>query len=280
MQALQKFAQPATQPAAPQFIQPEQEFEIAMRPPAPRSEGWQATPPTPPPPSPPAHIEPEDTLGIDGEFSGNVALTTEYTFRGITQSREGPAIQGGVDYEHPSGGYVGLWASSIDFGDQNASTEMDYYAGYSQEIGGGVTADGGFIYYNYPSAKSNLNYDFVEGYLGLEYVADVQGQEVTTNATVNYSPDYFAASGQGVYAKLAASTPVAYGFTVDGHIARQWVEDEAAFLFPDYNDWSLGVGYELEGYELKAQYVDTSLDSSECADGCDAKGILSVSKAL
>lgn len=267
-----------------EYLQDEQSFEIATRPPAPRYEA-PAGYPAPPVYERPIESQPEESpttiLGIEGSFSGNVAVTSEYAFRGVTQTREGPAIQGGVDYEHPTGAYVGLWASSVDFGDADeASTEFDYYGGYSWEVVDGLTADVGAIYYNYPAADSSKNYDFVEGYVGLGYDTNLMGQDVSTNATLNVSPDYFAASGQSYYLKVAASTPVTEQITVDGSVAHQWIEDEAAFALPDYADWSLGVAYALEDYELKLQYIDTSLNSDECADGCDAKAIMSLSKSL
>ena len=264
-------------PAAPE------EFEIAMRPPAPRYEapaGYPAPPQTVVAPEAPVSDDEGNGLGIDGEFSGNVGLTSDYIYRGVSQGREAPAIQGGLDYSHPTGAYIGLWASSVDFGNSQASAEIDYYAGYTTEIAEGVSVDGGVLYYNYPSADSNLNYDFVEVYGGVGYETELAGHEISTNTTLNYSPDFFAGSGSSYYLKGAASTPLPYGITIDGHIARQWIEDNAAAALPDYNDWSIGLAYAIEDFELKAQYIDTDIDTGACADGCDAKGVLSVSRSL
>jgi uncharacterized protein (TIGR02001 family) len=271
MGVLNQFRQEPTQ-----YIQPQEEFELAMRPPAPRYE----TAPYYPPAAPEIEAEQEKLFDINGEFSGNVAFVSDYAFRGISQTREAPAVQGGFDFEHGSGAYVGLWASSLEFGDGEAGTEVDYYAGYSQDLGAGFSVDGGVLYYSYPGANQALNYDFVEVYGGIGYETALVGQDVSGSTTLNYSPDYFAQSGNSYYLKTAASTPLPHGFTLDGTVGYQWVEDNDAFLLPDYADWSLGLAYELEGFELKAQYVDTSISSDDCADGCDTKGILSVSRAL
>lgn len=261
-------------------------IQFAMRPPAPRFEGF-----TPPPAEAEvaeAHAEPEEAkpegnkiLPFAGDFTGNVGVTTEYVFRGITQSREAPAIQGGVDYADPSGAYAGLWASSVDFGDgDQASTEFDYYGGYKFEVAQGISLDFGGIYYNYPAADSARNYDFVEGYAGAETAFGLMGHEVTTRASLNVSPDYFAASGPSYYAKLGAKTEIMPDITLDGRIARQWIDDRAAFGVPTYDEWGTGLAYALDGFNVRLDYIDTSLKTSECADGCDAKGVLSLSRSL
>lgn len=262
-------------PPVPQYVQQQQAYEVAQRPELPLYQVPAGYPPVPQK----QQIEEPQPL-IEGDFSGNVGFVTDYTFRGVTQTREAPAVQGGFDYAHPSGGYVGIWASSLEFGDGEAGTEIDYYAGYSADVGNGITADGGVIYYQYPSANSSLNYDFVEVYGGLSTEVQIDGQDVAADASLSVSPDYFGGSGAAYYAKLGASTPLPHGFTLDGHVGYQWIEDNDTFLLPDYADWSVGIGYELEGFELKAQYIDTSISSDDCADGCDAKGVLSVSRSL
>ena len=55
--------------------------------------------------------------GAAADITGNVGLTTDYVFRGISQTDEKPAIQGGLDYAHSSGAYAGVWASNVDFND-------------------------------------------------------------------------------------------------------------------------------------------------------------------
>jgi uncharacterized protein (TIGR02001 family) len=122
----------------------------------------------------PAAAQDEDsTLGIPGEFSANVAITTDYRFRGITQSDENPAIQGGFDYNigvaEDIGIYAGVWASSVDFNDgDQASIEVDYYGGVTAEFVG-IGLDVGLIYYTYPGASSGLDYDYLEGKIALSY---------------------------------------------------------------------------------------------------------------
>ena len=99
------------------------------------------------------------------EFEGNVALSNDYIWRGMTQTSEETAISGGFDIANENGVYFGTWASNVEFGD-NAATELDWYAGYSSELESGLTYDIGYLAYTYPGEDS---LDFEEIYLGLGY---------------------------------------------------------------------------------------------------------------
>ena len=99
-------------------------------------------------------------------------MTSDYTFRGISQTAEDPAIQGGFDYEHGSGLYIGTWASNVDFEVQtvsDATMELDVYGGIAGEFDNGLGWDVGILSYNYPGADSSLEYDFTEVYGSLSY---------------------------------------------------------------------------------------------------------------
>jgi uncharacterized protein (TIGR02001 family) len=106
----------------------------------------------------------ESEIGI----SANVAATSNYVWRGMTQSDDAPAIQGGFDVEY-KGFYLGTWGSSVQWEDSTGDTaamEADFYAGYTNELYG-VTYDIGAIKYVYPNIMSEFN--FAEVYLGLGY---------------------------------------------------------------------------------------------------------------
>lgn len=96
-------------------------------------------------------------------ISGNVALVSDYRFRGFTQSNENAAVQGGITVSHESGLYAGTWASSISFA---GNTEVDLFAGYSTDIAPGINVDAGLLYYLYPKHGGG-NTDFFEPYLNL-----------------------------------------------------------------------------------------------------------------
>lgn len=224
----------------------------------------------------------EETKSLDlpGTITGNVSFLSEYSFRGITQSAEEPAAQGALtwtnSYDSGLGSYLGIWGSNVDFNDSDeASIEIDYSAGLTYSVDK-WSFDLGALYYTYPGAASRLNYDYLEGQVIVGYNFDV----ASVAASFNYSPENFGDSGDAQYYKLSGKVPLSHGFTLDGRLARQEVEDNTAFAYPDYNEWGAGISYNIEGIDLKAEYVDTDMSTTECADGCDARGIFSVSKSF
>ena len=217
------------------------------------------------------------TTDWDAEISANVGFVTEYSFRGIAQSDENIAVQGGFDISHSSGLYTGIWGSNVDFNDgDEASVEVDIYGGYSGSVNN-VDYDIGVIYYAYPGADSSLNYDFWEGSFALGYNFDM----FSASASINYSPEYFGDSGDAQYYALGIDVPLPSDFTLSGHVGYQEIDDNAAFGTPDYTDWSVGLGYTLEGFDLSLQYVDTDLDEpGECTDGCEERIMFGVSRSF
>lgn len=207
------------------------------------------------------------------EISANTSLVSEYVFRGITQSDETIAIQGGFDVNHESGLYAGLWASSVDFNDgDEASVEVDFYAGYGGAIEN-VSYDVGGIYYAYPGADNSLDYDFWEIYGSVGYDFDVAAVSVG----VNYSPDYFGGSGDALYSHLGVDVPLPYDLGLSAGVGYQTIDDNDAFGVPDYTDWNLSLGYSWDRFDVSVTYHDTDLDEpTECADGCDTRFVLSL----
>lgn len=213
----------------------------------------------------------------DFDLSANVGFVSEYSFRGIAQSNENPALQGGFDATHDSGLYAGVWGSNVNFNDgDEAHLEFDVYGGYSSAYKG-ISYDVGLIHYTYPGADSSLNYDFTEGALAIGYDFDA----FAASASINYSPEYFGDSGDATYVAAALDVPLPSDFALSAHIGYQDIDDEAAFGVPDYIDWSLGLGYNLAGFDLSLQYIDTDLDEpGECSDGCDSRVTFGIFKSF
>lgn len=212
----------------------------------------------------------------DVELTANIGFVSEYTFRGIQQSNEKPAIQGGFDVNHSSGLYAGVWGSNVDFNDGNeASMEFDVYAGYKGEFKG-ITYDVGALYYVYPGADSSLNYDYGELKLILGHdfgVASVAG-------SLYYSPEMFGDSGPSWYYGADVNVPLPKDFSLNAHVGHQVIDDEVAYGVDSYTDWSAGVGYTHSGFNFGLKYVDTNLPHEECEDGCDERVVASVSRSF
>ncbi len=213
----------------------------------------------------------ETQLG-DFTLSANTGLVTDYVFRGISQSDEGPAIQGGFDVGHSSGLYAGVWASNVDFNDEDeASVETDFYAGYSGDFNG-FNYDLGGIYYAYPGADSDLDYDFFEVAGAVGYDFDV----AALSGSINYSPDFFGGTDDAFYYAAALDVPLPYDLSLAAHAGYQTIDDGE-----DYTDWSLGLGYSVAGFDLSLAYYDTDLDEpEECADGCDSRIVAGISRSF
>lgn len=211
-------------------------------------------------------------------LSGNVALTSDYVFRGTSQSDEHAALQGGLELALPTGGpelYAGFWGSSVDFTD--ATVEVDGYAGARGEIHG-FGYDANVTYYWYPGSASNLNYDFVEIGGSLSYDA---GFAIPTIG-VQYSPDFFGDSDQAWYGYAGVEVPVPglpLPLTLTAQVGHQWIRDNAAFGLPDYVDWQIGASVEVWGVALGVTYTDTDIAKSACgSDLCDGRVLFTVSK--
>lgn len=99
----------------------------------------------------------------DFTYSANMALTSNYVWRGLTQTGDSAAIQGGIDLGY-KGFYVGTWASNVKYLGYETSMELDLYGGYKGELAG-IGYDIGYLAYNYPNSASALN--FQEAYFGL-----------------------------------------------------------------------------------------------------------------
>jgi len=194
----------------------------------------------------------------DVDVAFNAAITSDYVFRGFSQTDEGPAIQGGVDFTFGSI-YAGAWASNVDFGD-NTDVEVDVYGGVRGETGG-FAWDTGLVVYGYlPGANSS--YDFVE----FKAAASRAFGPVTAGAAIFFSPDFFGADKEATYLEVnAAWTPIE-NVSVSGALGQQWLS-----VSDNYVAWNLGAAYSFPGtpVALDLRYHDTDVNtpSTAIADG-------------
>ena len=187
----------------------------------------------------------------EGEFSANLTLTTNYLYRGITQTSDGPAIQGGFDYAYDAF-YIGTWASSLDFGDASSSgIEMDWYAGYAPSING-VDLDFGVLYYTYPdSIDDGAEQDFVEVYAG---IGGSITEAFSLSGKVSYSPEFYAETGSAWYYQIDPAIQFTEALSASAHYGYQAMDDSAQ---DDYADWNIGLTYSLSFVDLDFRYYDT-----------------------
>ncbi|MEM1106471.1 MAG: TorF family putative porin [Pseudomonadota bacterium] len=206
----------------------------------------------------------------EGEFSGTLTLTSDYVFRGITQTDGAPTVQGSFDWASDSF-YIGTWASGVDFGD-GTSTEIDLYAGWTPSYGN-FDFDVGAIYYIYPDAPDDPEQNFVEVYAG---AGTTLGEVLDVGASIAYSPEFYAETGGAVYYSFAAGLPIGdTPFSVDASIGYQAFLDDDDCPDCDYGDYSIGVTTSFEGFDFDLRFIDTY-----DLDGNDESVVISVSRSL
>lgn len=238
-----------------------------------------------------AKPEPEFT------FSGNAGLFSDYRFRGFTQTDFKPAFQGGFDFSHKSGFYLGNWNSNVSSVLYNgASLEMDFYGGYKFDAGG-IGIDVGAIYYFYPGtgkyapAFKAKNFEaYVGGAIGpvsLKFYhsfTDFFG--LNSDATGLTPPGAKIDTKGSQYLDLSASFDAGAGVALQAHLGYQKVKNYKKLGAPKDSafDYKLGVTYDLAGWSLGAALVggdkkDFFVDT-EGKPGGKLRPVLSLTKSF
>ena len=215
----------------------------------------------------------------ESEVSFNAAVTSDYRYRGISQSRLDPALQGGADYVHnPSGLYVGTWLSTIkwtkDLGG-SGNLEWDIYGGKRGNLSDDITYDVGGLYYFYPDngLKPNANTFELYGQLGYG-PAYIKYSHSLTNLFGT------ADSKHSGYLDVGANVDVSNGFILNLHVGRQNVRNNGAF---SYTDYKVGVTKDLGICSVALAYIkaDTHAYLSPSAENLGKSGaVLTVSKTF
>jgi uncharacterized protein (TIGR02001 family) len=215
----------------------------------------------------------------DNEVSFNAAVTTDYRYRGISQSRLKPALQGGADYvNNPTGFYAGTWLSTIKWikdagGDGNV--EWDIYGGKKGEIAPGISYDVGGLYYFYPSNALATSANTFELYGQVGYGP---GYIKYSHSTTNLfgTPD----SKNSGYLDVGANVEIGTGLLLNLHAGHQNVNNNGAF---SYTDYKVGVtkDFGICSVALAAIYADTKAYVSPSGKNLAKTGlVLTVSKTF
>jgi len=205
----------------------------------------------------------------ESPISANVTFTSDYVYRGYSQTNENFAVQGGFDYAHDSGFYVGTWGSSIDWLSKGGA-EVDVYAGFGNTIGDtDFSYDVGVLQYFYPGGKTSdgNDADTTEAYIGFGWKF----------LSVKYSyafTDLFGIedSDGSEYYEMGADFDLGAGFALGAHVGRQKIEGGGS-----YNDWKIGVSKDFIGLSWAVDYIDTDVDGD---DNADERVVVSVTKSF
>jgi uncharacterized protein (TIGR02001 family) len=223
----------------------------------------------------------QEAAAPEHQISYNAALTSEYRYRGLSQTRFDPALQGGADYTYnPSGFYAGTWLSTIKWtkdlgGDGNL--EVDLYAGKRGQVTPEISYDVGGLYYWYPSNDLNPNANTFELYGQLGYgPAYIKYSHSTTNlfGTTN--------SKQSGYLDLGANLPLPVweGLVLNLHVGRQRVENNAQF---SYTDYKVGLTKDLGFASVSLAWIKANTEAYVSPSGRNlgkSAAVVSVSKTF
>lgn len=219
-----------------------------------------------------------ESLGITVMTTPTVA--SDYMFRGISQTRGGPAIQGAIDIEHSSGIYVGAFISNVAFAGTNLRQEVDATFGYRFEVAG-VKLDVGGTYFGYPGYdKPPGGFEFAWWEANLR--ASYEMAPVKLVGLLAYAPDFNSESGTGIYIEGGVDLTLDFGFTASARVGHQWIERNARFGTPDYTVLSFGVSREIvAGFIGSVTLSHTSIAERDCLGGqsiCGTRFVAALSR--
>jgi len=223
--------------------------------------------------------------------AGGVAFTSDYLFRGVSQSSNNAAVQGALTVNHESGVYFTAWGSSI--ASYAGGLELDTLLGYAGKAGD-VGYDVGVMRYNYPGLNDNtsgvvdkngnsVDADYNEIYASVSFMGAKLG--------LNYSPDYYLESDKFVYVFADYATEVSQGFGVVAHVGFNKFDDESMMsqglaLLPgnnddSYVDYKLGVTKSALGLGFELAYIGSDIDDDVCGGNlCEGRAVLTASKSF
>jgi len=183
------------------------------------------------------------------ELSANIGVVSNYYFRGFSETDGGAAVQGGLDWESPTGFYVGTWASNVDFGD-GTSYELDLYLGFANELDNGLGYDFGYLYYAYPDAPDSADFGEIYGEFSFSLFS------IGAAYVVNDSSDSALETGD-MYFYAGIDVPLANEFSLGFLVGRTSFDDSDAENYTHYVA-SLGKDAGAMGaFSFNLEYEDT-----------------------
>lgn len=212
---------------------------------------------------------------LDGDLRVSLKGTTNYIFRGISQTDGGPAIQAGVDFEHSTGVFGGLWGSNVEFQrdqqvDNPRNIELNYYFGFNWLLNPSWSAVYSVTYYSYPS--SSVDADFIE------FTATASFEDHIF-ATVSYSPDGYFSDSTTINYEVGGQYPLFERFMIGAHLG---VFDFKDSRFRTYKYWDIGISGGFRFVMIDLRYHDTNSAARESFHDyvADSEWVFSISTGL
>lgn len=210
------------------------------------------------------------------DVSSTVNLASDYTFNGVSQTINDPALQASLDYSAKSGFYAGTWASNVDFG-EGTNIEWDAYAGQYFQLNDRIGLDAGIAYYTYHGDSVSDTYNYPEAYAKFGYNSSMGDSELN----FWYSWDYFGYGGGHYIAMVAHTFEIASGHNIKVTFDRSTSTDTTKWAWDAagndaYNHYRVEYMTSWKGFDIDLALEDTSLD----IDTTDTRVVLSVSRTF
>jgi len=250
-------------------------------------------------------LAPSLLLAGESPITGSVAFTSDYIFRGISQTQEKPAVQAGLNYAHDSGVHFGIWGSNINFKSKdksdapndNASIELDISAGYGASLNDSINWDLSIIHYGYPG--SNLSSPDKLGFWEIVPTLSYDLKVAKITGQLAYSPNFLGAAKRATYLMLGLDMPLPGDFSLNARIGEQWLKEDkdsrlsqtfvdanTPYIPKNYSEWKIGIAKQIAGLGLELAYFDTTLSKDKCQataifgqkDLCSPRAVFAISK--
>ena len=219
----------------------------------------------------------EETAGnSDYEITVNATFTTDYLFRGVSQTLEDPAVQASFDVAHTSGVSAGIWSSNVDLQDRGptddqADQEIDIYIGYGTELSSDWSVDATAIRYIFPGTAGDSDLDWNELLLGAHFRDSV-------SFLIGYSNDVFNLDETGIYYGLSGGLPLTDRISLTASVGYYDLDDA---LDDNYTDWSIGAEMTMGIFTARLAYIDTDSKGEDLfGDNADSRAVFSITASF
>ena len=207
------------------------------------------------------------------DLSGVATLTSEYIYRGLKMSDGDPALQLGLDYEHDTGLFVGIWASTIDLRSAmgNRDTELDYYAGYHYVSKSPITANVTLLRYSYPGRTGMHNYDYNEVLVGATWREQY-------SIELGYTSNFYGLDRIGRHWELRSEWPIANAWVIGAALGGNDMSDAGV---SQYLHWDVGASARFSRLIVDLRWYDNEQpDGFAAQSSADSQVVLSISAAF
>ncbi|MFT8245800.1 TorF family putative porin [Roseomonas sp. BN140053] len=218
------------------------------------------------------------------EIPGGLTLTltpsvsSDYLFRGVSQTRNRGAVQATVDLQHETGFYIGAFVSNVAFQATDARQEVDILGGYRFKVDA-LSVDLGAVGYVYPGYSApaggfELSYFEVAAKLSYEF------ERVKLLGSAFYSPNFQLESRNAVYVEGGVEVKLPLDLTLAGRAGYQWIDRNERYGLPNFANWNVTLSRDFFGFLVTVGYFDTNVSKRECGGGqkiCDARAMVIVS---